>query len=115
MATDIVELQTGVKAAQCKYAESVQEFCSTLDEDSERVKEYAYQLRARECEMQAVRERVTAFLMKYLTVDSIGASKARYSKSARSKKWSHDALTSLGTSLSTAARARMEMQMSKAI
>ena len=109
-ASDVLDLQARVKTAHHKYSDSIKSFCDTLQDNSKRKREYDSQLDIRNRDLQTVDERVNKFLLEGLATGSVVTS--RKSGSRRSKKNSNASILS-GTSLSSSARARMEMKIAE--
>ena len=112
-APEILSLQSKVKAAYRKYLDAVQEFCGSLERDSEQYKRYMDQLQVRDREILEMEELVNVYVCKVLTMGSARSSRSSCTSRSKSIRSTGKAATHASTTLSEAARVRMDMRMAE--
>ena len=112
-ASEILGLESRVKEAHRKCLDAVQEFCGSLDRDSEQYKRYMDQLQVRNREIQEMDQLVNVYILKELNMGSSRSSKSSRSSRSKSNRSTGKSSTHVSTALSDAARVRMDIKLAE--
>ena len=112
-ASEVLGLQSRVKEAHRKCLDAVQEFCGSLDRDSEQYKRYMDQLQVRDREIQEMDRLVNVYILKELNMGSSRSSKSSRSSRSKSNRNAGKASTHTSTTLSDAARVHMDIKLAE--
>ena len=91
----------------------MQEFCGSLDRDSEQYKRYMDQLQVRDREIQEMDQLVNVYILKELNMGSSRSSKSSRSSRSKSNRNAGKASIHASTTLSDAARVHMDIKLAE--